>query len=235
MQQLNWENKFQNKLNLTENNYNTILKTINNEENKNKLYIIPIEIKRTLKKEFIEQNPSFASNLEEVLKIFVLSNGPMGYKSGMSFIGKMILKLTNNDKVKTFIILRKIFENKYIKDIYMNNFDYIKETIDKKFKEKMPLLYNHFEKNKINLYMIYGCTWVMTLFSNLKCDVGEYIFKLFIESGEDFNIYFDSIFAILKIFENELLNKKDLEIYSFQIDENIDMNRFIDNLNNFNK
>ena len=235
MQQLNWENKFQNKLNLTENNYNTILNTINNEENKNKLYIIPIEIKRTLKKEFIEQNPSFASNLEEVLKIFVLSNGPMGYKSGMSFIGKMILKLTNNDKVKTFIILRKIFENKYIKDIYMNNFDYIKETIDKKFKEKMPLLYNHFEKNKINLYMIYGCTWVMTLFSNLKCDVGEYIFKLFIERGEDFNIYFDSIFAILKIFENELLNKKDLEIYSFQIDENIDMNRFIDNLNNFNK
>ena len=235
MEQSNWENKFQNKLSLTENNYNIILKTINNEENKKKLNIIPIEIKRTLTKEFIEQNPTFATNLEEVLKIFVLSNGSMGYKSGMSFIGKMILKLTNNNKVKTFIILRNIFENKYIKDMYMNNFDYIKETIDKNFKEKMPLLYNHFEKYKINLFLIYGCNWVMTLFSILKCDVGEYIFKLFIDRGEDFNIYFDSIFAILKIFENELLNKKDIEIYSIQIDENIDINRFIDNLNNFNK
>ena len=233
MDKLNWESKFENKLGLTENDYNEILKRINDEENKEKTRIIPIEVQRTLSKDFQEKYPNFP--LEEVLKIFVISNGDLGYKSGMSFIGKMILKITNNNKVKTFIILRNIFENKYLKDLYLNNIEYIKHYCDNIFNNKIPLLFQYFKDNNLDLFYNFAFAWILSLFSMFKNDIGEYIFKLFIDRGEDFNIYFDSIFAILKIFENELLNKKDIEIYSIQIDENIDINRFIDNLNNFNK
>ena len=42
MDKLNWESKFENKLGLTENDYNEILKRINDEENEEKTRIIPI-------------------------------------------------------------------------------------------------------------------------------------------------------------------------------------------------
>ena len=51
----------------------------------------------------------------------------------MSFIAKMILKMTSNDKIKTFIILRNIFENKYLKDLYLINIEYIKHYCDNIF------------------------------------------------------------------------------------------------------
>ncbi len=150
MENSNWESKFENKLGLTENDYNEILKRINDEENKEKTRIIPIEVQRTLSKDFQEKNPNFP--LEEVLKIFVISNGDLGYKSGMSFIGKMILKITNNNKVKTFIILRNIFENKYLKDLYLNNIEYIKHYCDNIFNNKIPLLFQYFKDNNLDLF-----------------------------------------------------------------------------------
>ena len=156
---INWEEKFENKLGLDESDYNKILSTINNEENKDNYYFkcISIDLPRTISKENMLKNPQFYSNLEEVLKVFSSSNGKLGYKSGMSFIAKMILKLTDNNKIKTYIILKNIFENQNIKDLYNNNPKNILDKYYLLFKEKMPTLFQHFEKNKIQseLFIIY--------------------------------------------------------------------------------
>ena len=230
MENSNWESKFENKLGLTENDYNEILKRINDEENKEKTRIIPIEVQRSLSKDFQEKHPNFP--LEEVLKIFVISNGDLGYKSGMSFIGKMILKITNNNKVKTFIILRNIFENKYLKDLYLNNIEYIKHYCDNIFNNKIPLLFQYFKDNNLDLFYNFAFAWILSLFSMFKNDIGEYIFKLFIEKG-DFNIYFYSVITILKMFEKDLLKKNNIEILQFLNNQNIiiNMNKFTEILN----
>ena len=92
---INWEEKFENKLGLNENDYNKILLTINNEENQdnNNFKCISLDVPRTISEEERLKNPQLYSNLEEVLKVFTSSNDGLGYISGMSFIAKMILKL----------------------------------------------------------------------------------------------------------------------------------------------
>ena len=69
----NSENDFENKLKLTEKDYNSILETINDTKNKEKIKIIPIEVTRTLSKDE-NKNEILQKDLEEVLKVFVLSN-----------------------------------------------------------------------------------------------------------------------------------------------------------------
>ena len=156
---INWEEKFENKLGLDESDYNKILSTINNEENKDNhnFKCISLDLPRTVSKEDRLKNPQFYSNLEEVLKVFSSSNGKLGYKSGMSFITKMILKLTDNNKIKTYIILKNIFENQNIKDLYNNNPKKIFDKYYSLFKEKMQTLFQHFENNKIQykMFIIY--------------------------------------------------------------------------------
>ena len=202
---------FKDMLNISEDYYNKYYLETKNEKYKKILDIINIEVKRTLTEEFINSNQIFASNLEEILKVFVISNDNQKYVSGMSFIANMILKLANNDKIKAFIVLKNIFEDKNIKDIYENNTDNIVGKFKIKFKEKMPLLFQHFEKNHVDLiFVIY---WLMTLlYYNFDENIGEHVFKIYIKNRE-FDIYFNAIIAILMILEKDLLNKNYADIY----------------------
>ena len=234
---INWQEKFENKLGLNESDYNKILLTINNEENKDNFnfHCISVDIPRTISEEDRFKNPKFYSNLEEILKVFSCSNDGLGYIPGMSFITKMILKLADNNKIKTYIILKNIFENQNIKGFYNNNY---KNTLDKYkliFKEKMPLLFQHFEKNGIQSEL-FVLTWLKTLFS-FKFDenVAEYIFKIFIYKN-NFDIYIYAILSIFMIYENELLSKNNEDILSlcFLIKE-VEINKFIEKFNNYIK
>ena len=231
----NWENDFENKFKLNEKDYNSILETINDPKNKEKIKIIPIEVIRTLSKDK-NTNENLQNDLEELLKVFVLSNGDLGYYSGMSFIAKVIMNITNNNKVKTFIILRHIFENDILKNIYLNNdIDNIVNLFTKKFKEKIPKLYEHLEKNNIppNLYIL---AWIQSLFCfNFDSNIAEYILKLFIPS-RNFDILIDAILSILMTLENDLLNKKEMDIYIVlcSVNISIDYIQFIENMKKFN-
>ena len=66
---INWEEKFENKLGLNENDYNKILLSINNEENQdnNNFKCISLDVPRTISEEERLKNPQLYSNLEEVL------------------------------------------------------------------------------------------------------------------------------------------------------------------------
>ena len=202
------------------------LPNINKEEYSDQNRCISADVPRTT------EDKNISGNLEEILKVFSITNGGLGYKSGMSFIGKMILKITNNNKVKTFIILRNIFENKYLKDLYLNNIEYIKHYCDNIFNNKIPLLFQYFKDNNLDLFYNFAFAWILSLFSMFKNDIGEYIFKLFIEKG-DFNIYFYSVITILKMFEKDLLKKNNIEILQFLNNQNIiiNMNKFTEILN----
>ena len=234
---INWEEKFENKLGLNESDYNKVLSTINNEENKDNYNFkcISLDIPRTISKEDRLKNLQLSSNLEEVLKVFSSSNDGLGYISGMSFITKMILKLTDNNKIKTYIILKNIFENQNIKGFYNNNYKNVFEKYKLLFKEKMPLLFQHFEKNKIQseLFII---IWLKSLFSfEFDENIAEYIFKVFIYKN-DFDIYIYAILSIFMIYENELLSKKDDEIliFCFSI-KGVEFNKFIEKFNKYIK
>ena len=234
---INWEEKFENKLGLNESDYNKILSKINNEENKDNFYFkcISVDIPRTISEEDRLKNPQFCSNLEEVLKVFVSSNGGLGYISGMSFITKMILKLTDNNKIKAYIILKNIFENQNIKGFYNNNYKNVLDRYKLLFKEKMPSLFKHFEKNKIDSEQ-FILTWLMTLFSwNFEENIAEYIFKIFIYKN-DFDVYIYAILSIFMIYENELLSKNNEELFSFCfLIKRVELNKFIEILNKYIK
>ena len=234
---INWEEKFENKLGLNESDYNKVLSTINNEENKDNYNFkcISLDIPRTISKEDRLKNLQLSSNLEEVLKVFSSSNDGLGYISGMSFITKMILKLTDNNKIKTYIILKNIFEDQNIKGFYNNNYKNVFEKYKLLFKEKMPLLFQHFEKNKIQseLFII---IWLKSLFSfEFDENIAEYIFKVFIYKN-DFDIYIYAILSIFMIYENELLSKKNDEIliFCFSI-KGVEVNKFIEKFNKYIK
>ena len=234
---INWEEKFENKLGLNESDYNKILSTINNEENKDNYYFkcISVDIPRTISEEDRLKNPQFCSNLEEVLKVFSSSNGGLGYISGMLFITKMILKLTDNNKIKTYIILKNIFENQNIKGFYNNNYKNVLDKYKLIFKEKMPSLFHHFEKNGIQSEL-FILNWLKSLFTfRFEESIAEYIFKFFIYKN-DFDIYIYSILSIFMIYENELLSKNEDELLylCFSI-KAVEVNKFIEKINNYIK
>ena len=134
---INWEAKFENKLGLNENDYNKILSTIINNENKenHNFKCISLDVPRTISEEDRVKNPQFCSNLEEILKVFCSSNGGLGYISGMSFIVKMILKLLHKNKIlKMFVINIKYYLRK--KCLYYF-------TILKKMKLSQKFIYIH--------------------------------------------------------------------------------------------
>ena len=163
---------------------------------------ISYDIPRT-KKYIIENHldKTFISNLEEILRVFAKSNWGIGYISGMSFITKMILELTKNNTIKTYIILKNIFEFQDIKDIN------IKNKYEIIFKEKLPLLYEHFKKNNVDDFHYFAYTWLKCLFTfNFDKKLGENIFKIFILKN-DFNVYFYTILAIYKCYEQKLIIK----------------------------
>jgi hypothetical protein len=223
---------FKDMLNISEDYYNKYYLETKNEKYKKILDIINIEVKRTLTEEFINSNQIFASNLEEILKVFVISNNQK-YFSGMSFIANMVLKLANNDKIKAFIVLKNIFEDKNIKDIYENNTDNIVGKFKIKFKEKMPLLFQHFEKNNIQPYSI--LTWFKSLFAyDFEESIAEYIFKSFIIKN-NFDIYIYAVLSVFKIYENELLNKNNNELLSFffSMSKGVDLNKFRENFDKY--
>ena len=232
---INWEEKFENKLGLNEGDYNKILSTLDNDENKDNdnFHYISLDVPRTISEEERLKNPQFYSNLVEVLKVFSFSNDGLGYLSGMSFITKMILKLTDNNKIKTYIILKNIFENQYIKDIYNNNIENIYNKYTLLFKEKIPLLFHHFEKNNIQPYFM--ASWLKSLFTyDFEENIAAYIFKCFIIKN-NFDIYIYAILSIFKIYENELLSKNENELLSFffSMSKRVDLNKFRENLDKY--
>ena len=152
----------------------------------------------------------------------------------MSFIVKMLLKLTNNNKIKTYIILRNIFENENIKDLYNNNNMSIYDKFKILFKEKLPSLFQHFENNKIDLLnFIYPKLKNLFTF-DFDENIAEYIFKIFIYKN-DFNVYLHSLLAILKMYEMELLNKNEIGILIFLLSiKTVDLTKFIEIMKEYN-
>ena len=225
---------FKDKLNLTVEDYNKYYALTNEEQNQVKLNMITIDVKRTLTEEFIGKNPTFYTNLIEVLKTFVISSDNQIYISGMSFIAKMILKLTNNDKIKAFIVLKNLFEDKNIKELYENMTENIYNKFNVQFKEKMNVLFQHFQKNQIEIHFI-NC-WLKTLFCyNFDDNIGEYVFKLYIKNS-DFDVYIKAALAILMNLESELLKKNTMEIF-ITLNSNkikIDSEKVIENINKLN-
>ena len=147
----------------------------------------------------------------------------------MSFITKMILELTKNNTIKTYIILKNIFEFQDIKDIN------IKNKYEIIFKEKLPLLYEHFKKNNVDDFHYFAYTWLKCLFTfNFDEKLGENIFKIFILKN-DFNVYFYTILAIYKCYEQKLLsinnNLKIIQIFNNDNLNKLDINIILENLN----
>jgi hypothetical protein len=223
-------NKFEDKLNNAKDEYNKLLPELKNEKYTKNFNCLHIDIPRTLNEEFIKNNPSFASNLEELLKVFIISNNNGNYISGMTYIAKLVLKYSNNNKYNAFILLKNIFEEQFIKEMYEDNYKNILDKFKQKLKEKMPILFQHFEKNKIDLN--FGPYWLKTLLNfNFGDKIAEYVFNIYMKN-RDFDIYISAIIAILKGIENDLLKKNDMELLAMLHKNEIDYDKFVEKMGN---
>ena len=222
---LNFEKDFNNKLGLTEKDYIANLPNINNEENEFNNRCISADVPRTT------NNPDISKNLEEILKVFSITNEGLQYKSGMSFIVKTILEITNNNKIKTYIILRNIFENQDLHSFYDNDkYQNVMNKFELKFKEKMPILYQHFKK-----YDVTPIHYALSLLKTLFCfqfneNIAKDLLKIFIVKN-DFDIYLNACLSYLKINEEGLLGKNFIgEILCL-----LNNNKMMINVNKFNE
>ena len=196
----NWEKLFKNKLGITEKEYLDNIPNINKEEYSHQNKCISVDVPRTI------NISEISSNLAEILKVFSITNGGLGYISGMLYIVKALLDLTNNDKIKTYIIMRNIFQNEDLLNLYNNNNQNVMNKLEVKFGEKIPLLFQHFKKNNIDLMML-----SISLLKSLFCyefdeNIAKELLKIFIIKN-DFVLYLNAFLAILKINEEELLKK----------------------------
>ena len=225
---LNLEKDFNNKLGITEKEYMDNLPNINKEEYSDQNRYISADVPRTT------EDKNISGNLEEILKVFSITNGGLGYKSGMSFIVKTLLELTNNNKIKTYIIMRNIFENKDLHNLYDGQFQNVINKLELKFKEKMPSLYQHFKNN--NFHIDFSFSLLTTLFCyNFDENIAKELLKIFIVKN-DFDLYLNAYLTILKINEEELLNKKYEEIYSLMINyKTFDINKYFETLKQLNE
>ena len=218
---LNWEKHFNNKLEITEKEYNDNLPNINKEEYSHQNRCITADVPRTT------EDKNISGNLEEILKVFSITNGGLGYKSGMSFIVKGLLELTNNNKIKTYIIMRNIFENKDLHNLYDGQFQNVINKLELKFKEEMPSLFQHFKNNNISI--LFSLKLLNSLFFyEFDENSAKELLKIFIVKN-NFDLYLNAVLFLLKINEEDLLNKKKEEIFISVINyKMLDINKFFE-------
>ena len=218
---LNWEKHFNNKLEITEKEYNDNLPNINKEEYSFQNRCISADVPRTT------EDKNISGNLEEILKVFSITNGGLGYKSGMSFIVKGLLELTNNNKIKTYIIMRNIFENKDLHNLYDGQFQNVINKLELKFKEEMPSLFQHFKNNNISI--LFSLKLLNSLFFyEFDENSAKELLKIFIVKN-NFDLYLNAVLFLLKINEEDLLNKKKEEIFISVINyKMLDINKFFE-------
>ena len=218
---LNWEKHFNNKLEITEKEYNDNLTNINKEEYSFQNWCISADVPRTT------EDKNISGNLEEILKVFSITNGGLGYKSGMSFIVKGLLELTNINKIKTYIIMRNIFENKDLHNLYDGQFQNVINKLELKFKEEMPSLFQHFKNNNISI--LFSLKLLNSLFFyEFDENSAKELLKIFIVKN-NFDLYLNAVLFLLKINEEDLLNKKNEEIFiSVNNYKMLDINKFFE-------
>ena len=186
--------------------YNSYLKNLKNNP----------QIEKDLKRTFMnvsEMSTKHIQSLRNVLNCISKFNNE--YCQGMNFIVGFLLKLTNFDEIKTFYIIKNIFDD--IKGYFEDNFPLLKTNINifnNYFKELYPKLYGHFRKNALFNELWVG-KWLQTLFTlSLPFEELCHVWDILIIKGFNFIIYI--CLAIIDSIEEELLKLNDSsDILSF--------------------
>ena len=196
------------------------------------------QVEKDLKRTFINNSEKSSKNIQSLRNILnCINKFNNEYCQGMNFVVGFLLKLTGFDEIKTFYIIKNIFDD--IKGYFEDNFPLLKtniNTFDSHFKELYPKLYEHFKKNDLFNELWVG-KWLQTLFTlSLPFEELCHVWDILLIKGFDFIIYIclaiiDSIKEdllklndssdILSYMENILNPKKTIIIYKRQLEQEI--------------
>ena len=196
------------------------------------------QVEKDLKRTFINNSEKSAKNIQSLRNILnCINKFNNEYCQGMNFVVGFLLKLTDFDEIKTFYIIKNIFDD--IKGYFEDNFPLLKtniNTFDSYFKELYPKLYEHFKKNDLFNELWIG-KWLQTLFTlSLPFEELCHVWDILLIKGFDFIIYIclaiiDSIKEdllklndssdILSYMQNILNPKKTIIIYKRQLEQEI--------------
>ena len=229
-------------LNFSENkkkyNYNEIRKIIleksSNEKGRD---VIDLDVVRTA---FDENKETNQKKLSNILKSIVEVVPGLHYNQGMNYIAAFFLNITNDEDISFYLFLGLLTYSKY-GELFKNDltllkkFFYIFERLISIF---LPELYTFFKDNNIKTsYFI--SSWFITLFTNSfqsnktknNPQILLKIFDLFFYDG--WRIIIITSIALLKVYENKIINFPSEELLHFLIGDIIKED-FFDN-ENFDK
>lgn len=137
---------------------------LNSETNKFIIKQIMNDVDRTfqLKEKPTEEKKKILFN---VLKAYSTKDTELGYCQGMNFILKIILEVSQNNELDSFILFFHLMNK--IRGFYLDNFPLLQRKIfifEYYFKIKLPELFEHFKK----LFLInelWISKWIQTLFT----------------------------------------------------------------------
>lgn len=150
---------------------------------------------------------------------------PTGYCQGMSFLAAMLI-LNLSTPFDAFIAFSNlIHKTQLLKCFFQVNQRVMKayySTYSLFFQFNIPLLYEHFAKQKLtpDLYLV---DWIYTLFSkSLPLDISTHIWDLFLRDEDEF--IFRCSIAILKMYSNVLIKMDFMNLAQFltKLPEDID-------------
>jgi len=180
-----------------------LIRTFNDQRLKEHSYLIS---------DIPESSAQFHQRVYNVLKAFnKFSNKVVPYEQGMSFIaGTLVLISGEEDSFWLFVQMMKKY---YVAGMYQKGCPVLEKCIQH-FKEMVlhlfPDLHKHFETEGISVE-VFANQWFLTLFSyNFPLTFVVHVWDLFWIEGLD--IVLTLALAILKIFREQLLNCKYLEI-----------------------
>jgi len=167
--------------------------------------IIQADIPRTFPQlKFFHPEGPMHEPLLQILQAYVCYRPDVGYVQGMSYLAAILL--LNMPTYDSFLCLANLLN----KDIY---FAFFRMDVDKMkthlrvyqalFKEKLPVLYKHFETVELKPGM-YLYEWLLTIYSrSLPIDLAHRIWDNFLYHGQVF--LFRTALGMLRLFESKFL------------------------------
>ncbi|KCZ79577.1 hypothetical protein H312_03034, partial [Anncaliia algerae PRA339] len=167
---------------------------------------IDMDVQRTFRSHplFKEKYGAGQCRLFNILVSYSNYKPEIGYCQGMSSIVAVILMYFSEEEA--FMFLEKLIKKNKLESLFdkkLSKLNLLLQVQKMVFEEEIPKINSHFEKESI-LSTLYSTSWYLTLFTRFKLNLCLRIWDLFI--FYDFSILIYLVVAILKYFENEILN-----------------------------
>jgi hypothetical protein len=171
---------------------------------------IEISIEKDLDRTYPD-HPYFLSTgrraLEELLKVFALSEADIGYVQGLNFVAGLCLLVTGGDCPKAYFVLKRLVKGLGLRGLYTENLPKLAEMTEMlhdQMEEMMPELRRTFEAEEVADGM-WVTKWLLSLYASvLPLHVVLRVWDILLHQGPVFLLKVG--LSLLKIGKNQLIS-----------------------------